>query len=138
MTPDKKRSPRDRLLVQLLVLGLHHMDRSMGQLMCFACSLAHESGPRTIESCDDDRLVRVIAQYVVEKFPRGNDHISASMKTLTATRGKLCDALRTIGDAHPERGLATIMDVLAARIRMSLHAAKDADLVRAAEQSPLS
>jgi hypothetical protein len=103
-----------------------------GQLMAFACSMAGEGAPGTLQSITDETVLEAINKHLASRFGAGSNLRRINgLSTLNETRGQLVDVLRDLGQKYPQLTCGRIIVGLAALAHVNAYDAEDRQLVEA-------
>jgi hypothetical protein len=123
---------RHSLLQSLVELSNLYPDMRFGQLVAFACSIAPENVPGTVEEADDEAVLAAMKRHALKRADQLGVKLDPNRSSLPPVRAELLTAVEGLGVLQPERSLGQLVSFLATVARVNVYDVEDEQLLEAA------
>lgn len=127
----RRRGPRFDFAPRMCTLGFHYPGMRFGQLVAFACSLAHQAKAANALVADDRSVVAAVEAERRRLNPEGRGmEIGPAIRiVLSEARGEILDGLEELGEVYPSMSSGEIAMRVAASAGTSIVEVDDDHLV---------
>lgn len=126
---------RHELQEKLIELGNLYPAMRFGQLVCFACALAGEDVPGTVEDVCDEAVLLAVKGHIATRSQEIGSNANGNLAGKDLVRSRLMKKLEDLGSQYPEWSVGGLISKLAALAHLNVYDAEDEQLLQAANSS---